>query len=462
LAEKDVIVIGGGTAGFLASQMASQFGADVVLVEKERVGGICPNWGCIPMCFMDHCVEVLTMAKNAEKDGINVGKVNVDFKKLISEKEKVVQGVVAGMEARLQASGVQVVIGTAKLTSPNQVAVDFSNGKKDIFKVKKIIIATGSVARRYDIPGAYGSGVLTTRELLDLTELPKSLAIIGRSVTALEIATVWANLGCDVSIIARRPQFLPGEDEELAAYIQHTLEEDGVKIYAGVNIERIDDSEKGKSITISDNGVKQNVEAQFVVFALGQSPLVENLGLENVGINITDGRIKTNEKMETSVSGIYAVGDVTGGMMLASVAMSQGIVAANNVMGRAAAMDYRSVTRSIRTSPPIAAVGMTEVEAKEKGLDIKIAKFPFEQNPKANISRERGGFVKIIADSTSGEILGAHIIGPQAPELIHEISAVMQMRGTARDIAACIHGHPTLHETIQRTAQDLFIQVFSK
>lgn len=457
MAEKDLIVIGGGSAGFLAAQMASQFGANVVLVEKEKVGGICPNWGCIPMCFMNHCVEVLTTVKKAEKDGINVGEVEIDFKKLMSEKGKVVQGVVAGMEARLQATGVQVVIGTAKLISPNQVEIDFGNGKKEIFKAKKIIIATGSAARRYDIPGAYGSGVLTTKELLDFTELPKSLAIIGRSVTALELATVWANLGCAVSIIARRPQFLPGEDQELADIIRHTLEEDGVKIYAGVNIERIDNSEEGKSITISDNGLKQNVKAQFVVFALGQSPFVENLGLEDVGIDISEGRIKTNEKMETSISGIYAAGDVTGDMMLASVAMSQGIVAANNAMGREAAINYRSVTRSIRTLPPIAAVGMTESEAKEKGLDIKIAKFPFEQNPKVNISRERGGFVKIIADSASGEILGAHIIGPEAPELIHEISAVMHMRGTASDIAACIHGHPTLHETIQRTAQGLNI-----
>jgi dihydrolipoamide dehydrogenase len=457
LTEKDLIVIGGGPAGFMAAQIASQLGADVVLVERKRVGGICPNWGCIPMCFMNHCVEVLKTVKEAGKDGINIGKVNVDFKKLISEKEKVVQGVVAGMEARLQACGVPVVIGTAKLTSPNQVAIDFGDGKEQVFGAKKIIIATGSVARRYDIPGAYGSGVLTTKELLDLTELPKSLAIIGRSVTALELATVWANLGCDVSIIARRPRFLPGEDEELAAYIQHILEKDGVKIYAGVNVERIDDSEKGKLITISNNGVKQNVEAQFVVFALGQSPLIKDLGLEDAGIDITGGRIKTNEKMETGVSGIYAAGDVTGEMMLASVAMSQGRVAAVNAMGGGATMDYRSVARSIRTLPPIAAVGITELEAKEKGLDIKIGKFPFEQNVKVNISRACGGFVKIIADSASGEILGAHIIGPQATELIHEVLTVMQMRGTAHDIAACIHGHPSLHETIQRTAQDLCI-----
>jgi dihydrolipoamide dehydrogenase len=456
LDKRDIIVIGGGSAGFLAAEITSQLGGKVMLVEKERVGGICPNWGCIPMCFMDHCVEVIRSAKAAGKDGINVGKVSIDFAKLMSEKEKVVQGVVAGMEALLQARNVEVVIGSAKLASPNQVEITFDNGAREIIQAERIIIAAGSVARRYQVPGAYGSGVLTTKELYELSELPKSLAIIGRSVTALELATVWLNLGCDISLIARRPRMLPNEDEEIATYIQQALEDDGVKIYAGVDIERIDDSQEGKSITISGEGVKQKVEAQFAVFALGQQPFVDDLGLENAGVAVTEGRISTNERMETSVKGIYAAGDITGEIMLASVAMIQGMVAASNAMGREAKIDYHVVPRAIRTVPAIAAVGITEGEAQERGLNIKVGKFPFEQNPKANIIRESRGFVKIIADSASGEILGAHIIGPQATELIHETAVVMKMRGTFQDIATVIHGHPSLNETIQRTAQSLF------
>jgi len=357
------------------------------------------------------------------------------------EKERIVKGVVVGMETRLQATGVRVVIGVAKLASPNEVEIAFDNGTKEMVKTKKIIIATGSLARRYPIPGAYDSGVLTTKQLLDLSELPKSLAIIGRSVTALELATVWVNLGCDVSLIARRPQFLPGEDEELATYIR----------------QRIDDCEEGKSITISGGGLKQKVTAQCVVFALGQQPLVDGLGLENAGIAVADGGIRTNEKMETSVKGILAAGDVTGEIMLASVAMIQGMVAANNSMGRDSTIDYHVVPRSVRTIPPIAAVGITESEAKERGLEIKVGRFPFEQNVKANILREPRGFVKIIADSASGEILGAHVIGPHATELIHEVVVVMKMRGTVQDVAAVIHSHPSLHETIQRAAQELCI-----
>jgi len=457
LEDRDVVVIGAGSAGFLAAQWAAMLGGNVLLVEKEKVGGICPTWGCIPMCFMDHCVELLRSIKEAGKDGINVGKVEVDYARLIGEKEKVVRGVVAGMEARLQATGVHVLIGSAKLISPNQVEITLGSGKTEIVQAKKIVIASGSFARRYEVPGAYGPGVLTAKELLDLHELPKSLAIIGRSVTALELASIWVNLGSSVSLIARRPRLLPNEDEEVAAYLRQTLEEEGVKIYAGVDVESIDDSKEGKSITISDGGAKQEVTAQFAVFALGQQPSVDGLGLENAGVAVTEGRIRTNERMETSVKGIYAIGDAAGGMMLASVAMIQGMVAGDNAMGREATIDYRVVPRAVRTVPAMASVGITEGEAQEKGLNIKVGKFPFDQNPKAGIIKGSKGFVKIIADSTSGEILGAHIVGPQAAELIHETAAIMQMRGTARDLGAIIYGHPTLHETIQRTAHSLFM-----
>jgi dihydrolipoamide dehydrogenase len=290
-----------------------------------------------------------------------------------------------------------------------------------------------------------------------LKELPKSLAIIGRSVNALELASVWANLGSAVSLITRRPRLLPNEDEDIASYIQPILEDDGIRMYNGVEIIKITDGKQGKSVTISDGGIEKKVDAQYVIFALGQSPNVRDIGLENAGIVVIDGRIKTDTRMETNIDGIYAAGDVTGEKMLASVAMIQGMIAGRNAMGGDAAIDYRIVPRSVRTVPPIAAIGISETEANEKGLEIKVGKFPFEQNPKASITGESRGFVKIIADSSSGEILGVHIIGPQAPELIHEVAAVMQMRGKTRDIAAIIHGHPTLHETTQRAAQSLRI-----
>jgi len=451
----DVLVIGGGPAGFVAAQVVSMLGGKVRLVEKERVGGICPNWGCIPMCFMDHCAEVIRTVKKAGNYGINTGEARIDYAKLMSEKDKVVQGVVAGMDARLQATGVPVVTGSAKLASPNQVEITFDNGKTETVRAEKIIIATGSTARRYDIPGAYSPGVLTTKELLGLDDLPKSLAIIGRSVTALELATVWGHLGSEVSLIARRPQLLPNEDEEIGAFLHKNLEEEGVHVYAGVDIEGIDDSEGGKAVLISDGGGKKKVAAQFVVFALGQQPLVEGLGLENAGVAATAEGIKTNEKMETSVKGIYATGDVTGEMMLASVAMVQGRIAGQNAMGDNAAIDYRLVPRSVRTIPQVATVGITEGEAKARGLDIKVGRVPLATNPKSTIIGEGEGFIKIIIEAASGGILGVHIVGPQASELIHEAVILMKMGGTVRDIIATIHGHPCLIETMQRAAMSM-------
>ncbi len=457
MADTNVLVIGGGTAGFLSAQFAAQHGGRVTIIEREKVGGICPNWGCIPMCFMDHCIDVIKSIKHAGEDGINTGGMQIDYPKLIGAKDKVVGGIVAGMEARLQATGVKVVIGTAKLTSANEVEFTDNNGKTSTMKADRIIIASGSDARRYEVPGAYGPGVLTTKELLDLRELPKSLAIIGRSVTALELATVWVNLGSDVTLIARKPRLLPNEDEEIAATLRQALEDDGVRILAGVDVESISDGKDGKVVTVSGKDGKQEVAAQYAVFALGQQPRIEGLGLENTSVKVTDGAIQTNERMETSVKGIYATGDVAGGTMLASTAMIQGMVAGANAMGGNATIDYRVVPRTVRTSPPMAAVGITEDEAKEKGLNVKVGRSPFGQNPRADIIKESRGFVKIVADAASGEILGVHIVGAQAPELIHEATAVMHTKGTVRDIGATIHAHPTLHETIQRVTHGLRI-----
>jgi dihydrolipoamide dehydrogenase len=449
----DIVVIGGGSGGFLAAMRAAQLGGKVLVVEKERVGGICANWGCIPMCFLTHCAEVLRKMKAVKEDGIDIGKVRLDYARIMNTKNQAANEVVTGMEAELQSSGIQVVRGSAKLVSPEQVEIKFDNGEKKIIQAKKIIIAAGSLPRRYDIPGANDAGVLTAKELLDLKALPKSLAIIGRSVTALELATVWVSLGSAVTLIARRPELLPGEDEDIATYIKQVLRDSGIRMHTGVDVERIDNSAEGKSVTISVDGTKQKVAAQFVVFALGQTPLVTGLGLENASIDVTEGRIKTNERMETNVKGIYAVGDITGEIMLANIALVQGNIAGENVMGINSTMDYRVVPRFARTLPPMSAVGITEGEAKEKGLNVKVGKFPLELLPKARIMREHGGFVKIIADSASGEILGVHIVGPEAIEIIHEAGAIMRTRGTVQDLAATIHNHPCLQESVWRASQ---------
>ncbi len=437
---------------------AGQLGGKVLLIEKqEKLGGVCVCWGCIPVCFLSHCAEVLKMAKEVRKQGIYFGNPKIDYKQLMIEKDKLVSMICGAMAAELEEVGVHIVTrASGKLISPEEVEISFDNGEGKVVRTKKIVIATGLQFRRYEIPGAYDKGALTARELIDLNELPESLIIIGRSVVALEFATVWNQLETDVTIVARTSEFLPGEDEEFSPIITQSLKENGVRIYADVNIEEISDSSRGKSVTISSSGSKQKVEAQFVVFALGQEPWVHGHGFESVDIDISDGRIKTNEKMETSVKGIYAVGDVTGETMQANVALyHDAIIAGENVMGGNISMDYRVIPRFVRTLPPAAAVGITEREAKRKGLNIKVHKFPFAKIPKAHTLMDIGGFLKIVADASSGEILGVHIIGPEAPELIHEGVMAMRAKSTFQDIMKTIHNHPTLHEAYWRAAQDM-------
>jgi dihydrolipoamide dehydrogenase len=458
LDEYDVIVVGGGGGGFMTAFRAGQLGGKVLLIEKrEKIGGVCVCWGCIPICFLSHCAEVLKMAKEIKNQGIHFGEPKIDYKQLMVEKDNLINMICGAMAAELEEVGVHIVPkASGKLVSAEAVEISFANGEKKVVRAKKIVLATGLQFRRYEIPGAYGEGVLTARELIDLDELPKSLIIIGRSVVALEFATVWNQLGTDVTILARTSQFLPGEDEEFSPILTQSLKESGVRIYSDVNIEEIGDSAKGKSVTVSTNGAKQKVEAQFVVFALGQEPWVQGHGFENVGIDISDGKIKTNEKMETSVKGIYAVGDVTGETMQANVALYRdAIIAGENAMGGNTSMDYRVVPRFARTFPPVAAVGITEQEAKSKGMNIKVHKFPFIKIPKAHALMDISGFLKIVADASSGEILGVHIIGPDAPELIHEGVMAMKTRSTFQDIMKTIHNHPTLHETYWRAAQDM-------
>ena len=451
--EKDVVVIGGGAAGYPAASGASRLGAEVMVVEKETLGGTCVNWGCIPMLFLLHQVGLVRAIKQAEEDGIHAGKVGIDFSTMKMAKDAFVKSTSERIKGNLAASHIETVSGCAKLASPDRVEIKLEDGTSQTVHAKKVILATGSVPKRLNVKGSDGEGVLTMKEALGLNFIPKSALIIGGGVIGLEIATLWANLGSRTTVVEIMPRLIANEDLELSLSMEQAFREEGIQVYTGTEVQGIEDVEGGKSITIAGQGGKHKLEAQVVLFAMGQNPSVEGLGLEDVGVLINQGAIQTNERMETTVPGIYAAGDATGVIMLANVGMAQGMVAAQNAMGGNETMDYRVVPRTIRTFPEIGAVGITEQEAKERGLDIKVGKYPLKRNAKASVMKDRKGFVKMIADAKSEEIMGLHILGPQATELIHEALMIMQMRATVRDVANALHGHPCLHEAIQRAAQ---------
>jgi dihydrolipoamide dehydrogenase len=453
--EKDLVVIGGGAAGYPAASRASHLGARVMVVEKENLGGICVNWGCIPMQFLLHQVGLVRAIKQAKEDGIHVGKVDVDFGTLKTAKDAFVKSTSERIKGNLMASNIKIFSGCGRLASPDRVEIKLGDGTRTTVHARKVILATGSVPKRLSVKGADGEGVITMKEALGFNFVPKSAVIIGGGVIGLEIATFWANLGCMATVVEIMPHLIPNEDLDLSLAMEQSLRGEGIQVYTGSEVQEIEDVEGAKSITIAGEGGRHKLEAHVVLFAMGQNPSVEGLGLKDVGVALNQGGIQTNERMETTVPGIYAAGDATGEIMLANVGMAQGMVAAQNAMGGNETMNYRVVPRTIRTFPEIGAIGITEQEAKDRELDIKVGKYPLKGNAKASILKDRSGFVKIIADAKSEEIMGVHILGPQATELIHEAVMIMQMRATVRDAADALHGHPCLHEAINRAAQGM-------
>lgn len=453
--ERDVVVIGGGAAGYPAASRASQLGAKVMVVEKEKWGGICVNWGCIPMLFLLHQVGLVRAIRQAQEDGIRVGKVDIDFGTLKAAKDAFVESTSERIKGNFATSHIEMVSGCGRLASPDRVEIKLTDGRTQTVHAKKVIVATGSVPKRLNVKGSDGQGVFTMKEALGLYDLPKSAVIIGGGVIGLEIATLWSNLGCSATVVEIMPRLIPHEDLDLSVSIEQILRGEGIQICTDSEVQSIEDVKGGKSVSVAGKGGKHKLEAQVVLFAMGQSPAVEGLGLENVGVAFSKEGIRTNSRMETSMPGIYAAGDTTGMIMLANVGMAQGMVAAKNAMGGNETMNYRVVPRTIRTFPEIGAVGVTEQEAKEGGLDVKVGKYPLKGNAKASVHKDRSGFVKIIADAKTQEILGLHVLGPHATELVHEALMILQMKATVRDVANAPHGHPSLHEAINRAAQTM-------
>jgi len=451
---RDLIIIGGGPAGYVAAIRTRQLGGSVTLIEEDTVGGTCLNRGCIPMRALVRGVEFLEIPRKAKDYGVNLGAAEVDFAKMMARKDTIVRTVTGGVKLLLEGNGAEVIAGKGRLTSPSEVEVVSSDGSTSRITARKILIATGTRAKRPAVPG--GDGVLTTDQAMELTEIPRSLLIIGGGAIGMAFATIFAKLGAEVTVAETSARILPEVDGEIVSILARDLRKQKIQILTEASITEVRDAEGGgKSVVVTAGGEEKTLTVQYVLAADEREANLEGLGLDVAGISTGGGVIEVNRRMETNVAGVLAAGDVVGEPRLAHVAFTEGRVAAENVMDKVSEMDYLTVPRCINTFPEIASVGLTEEAAASQGYQTRIGRFPLAAVGMATILAERSGAVKIISEAEYGQILGIHIIGPHAAELIGEATLAMKMEATPKEISATIHTHPTISEALMEAALDV-------
>jgi len=450
---KSIVIIGGGPGGYVAAIRAAQLGAQVTLIEKDMLGGTCLNRGCIPTKVLLHSAELFANIRNAATFGISTGKASVDFSAITKRKEAVVGRLVAGVSTLLSKNKIKVIKGIGTLIDSKTVGI---LGESNKISADSIIIATGSKPSTIPIKGIDEPGVITSDQALIMEQLPKSIVIIGGGVIGLEFAQIMYCLGSKVTIIEMMPQIMPTGDTEIANMLEDLLKKDGVEIFTNAKVTGIRSAKQdGEVVSFTTSDGEQERIGEKVLAAVGRHPNTDDLQTDNLGLALDKGRLVVNERMETNIPGVYAIGDVVGGAMLAHVAMEEGKCAVENSMGADCKMDYQAVPGCIYTSPGVAWVGLTEAEAEQQHGSIRIGRFPFMASGRAFTLNETAGVVKIIADAHYGQILGVHILGPQATELVAEAVLGMKMEATFEDIASTIHAHPTLSEAVMEAALDV-------
>ncbi|MTI69411.1 MAG: dihydrolipoyl dehydrogenase [Firmicutes bacterium] len=450
-----VVVIGGGPGGYVSAIKAAMLGANVTLVEKRKVGGTCLNVGCIPTKALLASSENLESVKNAEDYGVNVlGDIEVDFNKMMDRKEKIVSQMIDGIKFLFDKKGVNLIEGFGKLIDKNKVEVKKEDGSKEILKADKIILATGSEPI---VPGMFPydkEKIITSDEALSLDEKPESMIIVGGGVIGCEFGQFFKRIGTKVTIVEMAKHILPNEDKDIAKNLSRSFKKDKIKVKKGKKIEKCEI--KGDKVIAYLEGGK-TLEAEKMLISVGRKPYLENLGIEDLGIKLNKGKVEVNKNMETNVDGIYAIGDIVDSPFLAHVASKEGTIASENALGRNKEINYTAVPRCIYTDPEVAGVGLTEKEAKNKGIDFKVGKFQFRGLGKAQAIGKFDGFVKVIVDE-SDILIGASIIGPHATDLLAELTLAVDLGLTAEQLGDIIHPHPTLSEGLMEALHDVHNQ----
>ncbi|NLW07473.1 MAG: dihydrolipoyl dehydrogenase [Clostridia bacterium] len=446
---KDLVIIGGGPGGYVAAIRASQLGMDVALIEKDELGGTCLNRGCIPTKAYYQNATVLRILARLGDYNVTAGSINFDMAGARRRKEQIVANLVSGINNLLKGYRVEVIKGEAAIAAPRQVQV---NGKE--ISTRRILIASGSQAAALPIPGVELPGVVTSTELLELDTVPQRLAIIGGGVIGIEFACIFNAFGSKVTVFEFLPNILASIDKEIVRRMGVYLKKQEIEIHTQAGVERIE--KNGGALSVVARGKKGTIscEADLVLLATGRKPCTGGLGLEQLGINCEQGFISVDENYETSVPGIYAIGDVIPGPMLAHVASEEGIVAVERMNGLKHSLNYDAIPSCVFSFPEIATVGLSQEEAQARGIDLKVGKFSFAANGKALAMGETDGLVKVIADAQD-IIIGVHIIGPHASDLIQEASVIVKNKLKTAEVAGTIHPHPTLGEALLEAVLDV-------
>ena len=455
MADFEILVIGAGPGGYVAAIRSAQLGFSTAIVERETVGGICLNWGCIPSKSLLRNAEVLNLVKDAEKFGISFDNLSYDFGKAIDRSRQVVRRLTTGVGYLLKKNNVEHIVGSATFVDAHTIQIGTATGENRTVSAENIIIATGARQREIPTLPIDHNVVITSRDALEMREIPNRVVVIGGGATGAEFSHVYRSYGSEVTIVELMDRIVPNEDQEISEVLDKSFRDQGIESRTSASVEAIEINGDIATVKISENGNNSVIECDKVLVAVGVQGNTDGIGLEQVGVATDRTFITVGENLETNVSGVYAIGDVTGRMLLAHVASAQAVTAIEYIAGlNPPQIDYSLMPRAIYCKPQVASFGLTESQARDQGINIKVGKFPFAASGKAIALGETDGMVKLVVDEEIGEIIGAHMIGAEVTELLGELSITKMLEGTATELGWLVHPHPTISEMIKEAALD--------
>lgn len=460
MSKYDIIVVGSGPGGYVTAIRASQIGFKVAVVEKESLGGVCLNWGCIPTKALLKSAQVFDYLNHASDYGLKVEKADKDFSAVVKRSRNVAEGMSKGVQFLMKKNKIDVLNGNGKLLKGKKVEVTDKNDKKTTYEADHVIIATGARSRELPNLPQDGKKVIGYRKAMTLEKQPKSMIVVGSGAIGVEFASFYNAMGTDVTIVEYLPNIVPVEDEEVSKQFERIYKKKGIKIMTNSSVESVDTSGKQVKAKVKTKKGEETLEADIVLSAVGIKTNIENIGLEEVGIKTDKDKIQVNDFYQTNIPGYYAIGDVTHGPALAHVASAEGILCVEKIAGmKVEAIDYGNIPGCTYSNPEIASVGMTEKQAKEAGYDIKVGKFPFSASGKASASGAKDGFVKVIFDAKYGEWLGCHMLGAGVTDMIAEAVLGRKLETTGHEVLKTIHPHPTMSEAVMEAVADAYDEV---